>query len=179
MAIQFAVYIAVTLDGYIARTDGSFDFLAPFHGEEHGYDAFFAGVDALVIGRGTWDTVVAFPEWPYGQKRLIVCTSRAAGPRHGEELWAGTPGALAARLEREGVRRVYLDGGALIRSFLREGLVEEITLNVVPLVLGSGRPLFASGLPELAFRCVESKRLSSGLVQSRYLRGDAAIHAAP
>jgi dihydrofolate reductase len=170
MAVQFAVFIAVSLDGFIARPDGRLDWLDPFHGEEHGYGAFFAGVDALVIGRGTYDTVVAFPEWPYGDKRLIVCTSRAADPRHGEELWSGPPRALAERLEREGVRRVYIDGGALIRSFLREGLIDELTINLVPLILGSGLPLFAGDLPEIKLRFVESKSLPSGIVQIRYQR---------
>src|SRR5207302_1837105 len=120
MAIRFAVFIAVSLDGFIARADGSLDWLDPFHGEDHGYAPFFAGVDALVIGRGTYDTVLDFPEWPYGGKRVIVCTTRPASPRHGEELWSGPPGALAERLDREGVRRVYLDGGALIRRFLHQ-----------------------------------------------------------
>jgi len=168
MAVRFAVFIAVSLDGFIARADGALDWLDPFHGEDHGYGAFFAGVDALVIGRGTYDTVVGFPEWPYGEKRVIVCTSRAAEPRHGEELWSGPPRALAERLEREGVRRVYLDGGALIRSFLREGLVDELTIDVVPIILGSGRPLFASVLPEMPLRLVETKSYPSGLVQIRY-----------
>ena len=170
MAIRFAVFIAVSLDGFIARADGSLDWLDPFHGEDHGYGPFFAGVDALVIGRGTYDTVLDFPEWPYGGKRVIVCTTRPASPRHGEELWSGPPGALAERLDREGVRRVYLDGGALIRSFLREGLVDEFTIDLVPLVLGSGRPLFAGGLPEIPLRLVDSRSYPSGLVQIRYRR---------
>src|SRR4051812_48919511 len=110
MEVRFAVFMAVTLDGYIARADGSIDFLAPFHDEEHGYASFFAGVDALVIGRGTYDTVLAFPEWPYGRKRVIVCTTRPSAPAHGEEMWSGPPRQLADRLGREGVRRVYLDG---------------------------------------------------------------------
>src|SRR6266850_722018 len=105
MAVRFAVFIAVSLDGFIARADGALDWLDPFHGEDHGYGAFFAGVDALVIGRGTYDTVVGFPEWPYGEKRVIVCTSRAAEPRHGEELWSGPPRALAERLEQRGFLR--------------------------------------------------------------------------
>jgi dihydrofolate reductase len=170
MAIRFAVFIATSLDGFIARADGSLDWLDPFHGEEHGYGAFFAGVDAVVIGRGTYETVLGFPEWPYGAKRLIVFTTRPASPRHGEELWSGPPSVLAERLDREGVRRVYLDGGALIRSFLREGMVDELTIDVIPLVLGAGRPLFASGLPETPLRLVESKSFPSGLVQIRYLR---------
>jgi dihydrofolate reductase len=170
LAVRFAVFIAVSLDGFIARADGGLDWLDPFHGEDHGYGPFFAGVDALVIGRGTYDTVLGFPEWPYGGKRLIVCTAHPASPRHGEELWSGPPRALAERLDREGVRRVYLDGGALIRSFLREGLVDEISINVVPVILGGGIPLFASGLPEIPLRFVESKSYPSGLVQIRYQR---------
>ncbi len=171
MEVRFAVFIAVSLDGFIARPDGGIEWLRPFESEEHGYGAFFAGVDALVIGRGTYETVLGFPSWPYGGKRVIVCTSRPANPAHGEELWSGPPRALAERLDREGVRRVYLDGGALIRSFLREGLpVDELTINVVPLILGAGRPLFASGLPELPLRLLEAKTFPSGLVQLRYAR---------
>jgi len=168
MEIRFAVFIAVSLDGYIARPDGSIDFLAPFHDEEHGYGAFFAGIDALVIGRGTYDTVLGFPEWPYGKKRVIVCTTRPPPATHGEEMWSGSPRELAERLDREGLRRVYLDGGVLVRGFLREGLVDELTINIIPLILGAGRPLFTSGLPDMSLRLLEAKSFSSGVVQLRY-----------
>jgi dihydrofolate reductase len=170
MEVRFAVFIAVSLDGYIARPDGSIDWLAPFHDEEHGYAAFFAGIDALVIGRGTYDTVLSFPEWPYGKKRVIVCTTRPLPAAHGEEMWSGPPRELAERLDREGVRRVYLDGGALVRGFLREGLVDEWAINVIPLFLGAGRPLFASGLPEIPLRLLEAKSFPSGVVQLRYAK---------
>ena len=126
--------------------------------------------EMLLLPLITYDTVLGFPEWPYGGKRLIVCTAHPASPGHGEEFWSGPLGALAERLDREGIRRVYLDGGALIRSFLREGLVDELTIDVIPLILGSGRPLFASGLPEVLLRFVESKSYPSGLVQIRYQR---------
>jgi dihydrofolate reductase len=170
MSIRFAVFVGTSLDGFIARPDGDIAWLRPWESEEHGYAAFFAGVDALVIGRGTYETVLGFPDWPYGDKRVIVCTSRPASAAHGEELWSGSPRALAERLEGEGVRRVYVDGGALIRSFLREGLVDELAVNVVPLLLGSGRPLFGEGVPELRLRLVEAKTFPSGLVQLRYVR---------
>ncbi|HME89812.1 MAG TPA: dihydrofolate reductase family protein [Myxococcaceae bacterium] len=170
MQVRFTVFIAISLDGFIARPDGGLDWLERFHDEEHGYGMFFDGVDAVVLGRGTYDTVLGFPAWPYGGKRVIVCTSRPARPAHGEELWSGPPRALAERLDREGFRRVYLDGGALIRSFLREGLVHELTIDVVPLVLGAGRPLFASGLPELPLRLQDARSFPSGLVQLRYAR---------
>jgi len=170
MQIRFAVFIATSLDGFIARPDGGLDWLDRFHDEDHGYQSFFASVDALVIGRGTYDTVLGFSSWPYAGKRVIVCTSRPANPSRGEELWSGSPRTLAERLDREGVRRVYLDGGALIRSFLREGLVDELTVDVVPLVLGAGRPLFASGLPEVPLRLLGTTAFPSGLVQLRYVR---------
>jgi len=170
MEVRFAVFIAVSLDGYIARADGSIDFLAPFHDEEHGYGAFFAGVDALVIGRGTYDTVLGFPEWPYGGKRVIVATTRPVPASHGEEMWSGSPRELAGRLDREGVRRVYLDGGALVRGFLREDLVDEMAINVIPILLGSGRPLFSSGLPEMPLRLLDARSFPSGVVQLRYAR---------
>jgi dihydrofolate reductase len=168
METRFLVFIATSLDGFIARTDGGIDWLKPFEGEDHGYFTFFASVDALVIGRGTYETVLGFPEWPYGDKHVIVCTNRPASPAHGEEIWSGTVRALAERLDRERVRSVYVDGGALVRSFLHEGLIDEMTVNVIPLLLGAGRPLFASGIPELPLRLVEAKSYRSGLVQMRY-----------
>jgi dihydrofolate reductase len=170
MNVRFAVFIAASLDGYVARPDGGLDWLAPFEGEEHGYLEFLAGVDALVIGRGTYDTVLGFPEWPYRGKRVIVCTRRALAARHGEEFWAGSPRALAERLDGEGVRRVYLDGGALISSFLRESLVEEMSIHLIPVLLGAGIRLFGAGFPEMGWRLLEAKSYPSGLVQLRYAR---------
>jgi dihydrofolate reductase len=173
MRVRLAAFIAVSVDGFIARQDGRIDWLDPFHDEDHGYGAFFASVDTLVIGRGTYETVLGFPAWPYGDKRVIVCTTRPASPTHGEELWSGPVRALAEKLDREGARRVYLDGGELIRGFLREGLVDELTIDVVPLVLGAGRPLFGSGLPELPLKLLEAKSFPSGLVQLRYARASS------
>ena len=170
MACRFAVFIAVSLDGYIARENGGIDWLDPYHGEEHGYDEFFASVDALVIGSGTYETVLGFPSWPYGNKRVVVCTRQTTTARHGEQIWSGSPRALVELLERDGVAKVYLDGGALIRSFVKEGLVDEMTINVIPLVLGAGRPLFASGLPEVPLRLVQTRGFASGVVQMSYTR---------
>jgi methyltransferase (TIGR00027 family) len=173
VSVRFCVFLAASLDGFIARPDDGLDWLEPFHGEEHGYQAFFDSVDALVLGRGTYDTVLAFPEWPYGPKRLIVCTRRPATPAHGEEIWNGTPRDLAAKLDREGVRKVYLDGGKLIRAFFREGLVHEMTISAIPIVLGDGIPLFERGLPERLLTLRETKSFASGLVQTRYEVGEA------
>ena len=170
---RVAVYIATSVDGFIAREDGSLDWLERVQaaGEDYGYGAFMDAVGALVLGRATWDTVVGFGEWPYAGKRVVVLTHRPLDASHGEEVHAGALAPLLDRLGAEGVGRVYLDGGVAIRHGLAEGLVDELTLSVVPVVLGGGRALFGPGLPTLDLRCVEARRFPSGLVQSRYERG--------
>lgn len=167
---RFAVFIATSLDGFIARTDGAIDWLdlVMREGEDYGYQAFMDGVDALVVGRTTYDTVLGFPEWPYAGKRVVVLTTRPTAPRAGEAFFAGPPEALCARLGREGVRRVYVDGGKVIGQFLAAGLVDELTISIVPILLGSGIPLFASGGAERRLALVESRAFPSGLVQFRY-----------
>jgi len=163
-----AAFLAMSLDGYIARADGRFDFLDPFHGEDHGYEPFFAGVDALLVGRATWEVVAAFPEWPYGDKRVAVLTHRPLPGRHGELALAGPPGEALARLGAEGVRRVYVDGGSVVSQVYAAGLLDELTISVVPLVLGDGIRLFQPPLPERRLALVGSESYRSGLVQLRY-----------
>lgn len=169
---RVAVYIATSLDGCIARADGSLDWLERVQaaGEDNGYGAFMDAVDALVLGRTTWDTVVGFGEWPYAAKRVVVLTHRPLDAAHGEAAHAGALLPLLERLGAEGVRRVYLDGGVAIRQGLAEGVVDELTLSVVPVLLGGGIGLFGPGLPPLDLRWVEARRFPSGLVQSRYER---------
>jgi len=164
------VFIATSLDGFIARRDGGIDWLSIVEtpGEDYGYARFFADVDALILGRGTYDTVLAFPAWPYGDKRCIVLTHGSRESRHGERFHAGALGPLLEALHAAGVRRIYVDGGAVIRSFLREGLIDDITLSIVPILLGDGIPLFDASVPTRRLRLVASQGFPSGLVQLRY-----------
>lgn len=166
--MQCSVFIATSLDGFIARRDGSLDWLKIVEqpGEDYGYAKFAATVDTLVMGRGTYDVVVGFPEWAYAGKRVIVLTHRPGEARHGEEFFAGSVEELAARLERDGVRRVYVDGGIVIQQFLAAKLVDDLTISVIPVLLGDGLPLFAHSEAALALEGVE--RWPSGLVQLRY-----------
>ena len=108
---RVAVYIATSVDGFIAREDGSHDWLERVQaaGEDYGYGAFMDAVGALVLGRATWDTVVGFGEWPYAGKRVVVLTHRPLDASHGEEVHAGALAPLLDRLGAEGVGRVYLD----------------------------------------------------------------------
>jgi dihydrofolate reductase len=170
---RFSVYIALSVDGYIARADGSLDWLSIVErpGEDYGYSSFFETVDVLVVGRSTYETALGFPAWPYAGKRCIVLTHRPASPHHGEEFFAGDPAALAEKLGREGARRVYVDGGQVIRQFLAARLVDDLTLSIIPIVLGAGSRLFTGVEPEQRLVLEDVQSFPAGLVQLRYRVG--------
>lgn len=164
-----AVFIATSIDGYIARGDGSLDWLELVHrqGEDYGYQRFFDSVDALVIGRATYEFVRAIGQWPYGDKRCVVMTHRRFEPLAGETFFAGTPKTLLAKLQRQRVKRVYVDGGAVISQFLAARLIDELTISTVPVTLGHGVRLFQGGA-EQHFKVLRSKAYESGLVQTTW-----------
>jgi dihydrofolate reductase len=170
MRPRCSVFIATSLDGFIARRDGSIDWLSLVEapGEDYGYARFFADVDALVLGRRTYDTVRGFPAWPYGGKRCVVLTHNPPEARHGEQFHAGPPLPLLEQLHADGVRRVYVDGGAVIQQFLRDDLIDDITLSIIPLLLGDGIRLFDGGGPAKRLRLEASQSFPTGLIQIRY-----------
>jgi dihydrofolate reductase len=164
------VFIATSVDGFIARTDGGIDWLSIVErpGEDYGYTRFFSSIDALIVGRRTYDVALGFPAWPYDGKRCVVLTHDPPPARHGERFHTGAPAPLLAALHAEGVRRVYVDGGAVIRLFLGEDLIDDLTLSIVPIVLGGGIPLFDASVPSRALRLAASQAFPSGLVQLSY-----------
>ena len=141
--------MATSLDGYVARSDGRLDWLMKqkTEGEDHGYDAFMASVDGLVMGRGSFDNALTFGEWPY-QKSIVVMSSTLTDADIPEELQtrvrlsSQTPELLMQELDSEGWKRAYVDGGKIVQSFLRAGLISDITLTHVPILIGEGLPLF-------------------------------------
>jgi dihydrofolate reductase len=165
---RYSVFIATSLDGYIARPDGAIDWLQIVHpvDDSHGYPAFFASIDTIVVGRGTYDTANAFEEWPYAGKRVIVMTRRALEPRHGEEVFAGSIAELVPRLA--GATRVYVDGGKIVQQFLAANLVDDVTISVIPIVLGAGIRLFEGGEGEHRLDLESHQTWPTGLVQLRY-----------
>jgi dihydrofolate reductase len=167
-----SVFIASSLDGYIARPDGTFDFLSVVErpNEDYGFAEFFGTIDALVIGRNTYETALGFPEWPYAGKRCIVLTHREAPSVHGEQFFAGEPQALLEQLALAGAQRLYVDGGAVIREFLAHDLIDDLTLSVIPLLLGRGVALFGNEVPEQRLALESCQAYESGLVQLRYAR---------
>lgn len=169
--MQVSVYIAVSADGYIARADGAIDWLASVErgDEDYGFKAFFDSVDTLVMGRKTYDTVLGFNDWPYAGKRCVVVTSNAPNqPRHGEECFAGDLSGLFERLESEGAKRVYVDGGSVIAQALEAKRVDDMTLSLIPVLLGQGRPLAPSLGQDVMLELVGHEAFESGLVQLVY-----------
>lgn len=172
MRPRCSVFIATSLDGFIARRDGSLDWLTPFQtpGEDYGYARFAESVDTLVIGRKTYDVVLGFGDtaWPYTGKRVVVLTHRAVEGSHGEETHAGDVAELVERLARDGAKRIYVDGGAVVQQFLTAGLVDDLTVSIIPLLLGEGVPLFGKTEHDIGLRLVDSRSYSTGLVQLEY-----------
>ena len=167
-----SVFIGTSVDGFIARLNGSFDFLPEGGGEPHGYNEFFASVDALVIGRKTFEVVLAFPEWPYGDKRVVVLSTRKLDlskvPAGRVEQMQGSPREIVSKLEGRGIRHMYVDGGVTVQRFLREGAIQRLIITRVPVLIGEGIPLFGSLPRDIRLRHLATRHYPSGLVQSEY-----------
>jgi dihydrofolate reductase len=167
-----SVFVGTSLDGFIARHNGQFDFLPEGGGEPHGYTEFFASVDALVIGHNTYKTVEAFPQWPYGDKRVIVLSTkpldfsklRGANIEH----MSGPPHEIVAQLEARGIQHIYVDGGITVQQFLRAGLLRRLIITRVPVLLGQGIPLFGPLARDVHLKHIATRHYASGLVQSEY-----------
>jgi len=169
--VKASVFIATSLDGFIARANGDIDWLPPGGGEEHGYDAFMATVDALVIGRKTYETVLTFDTWPYGKKPVYVLSTHELAPALPGavvERLSGAPTEIVAQLAGRGVGHVYVDGGITIQGFLQAGLIQRLIITRIPVLLGAGIPLFGALDRDLALRHVGTRQYASGLVQSEY-----------
>lgn len=179
MKISCHAFIATSLDGFIASVDGSIDWLEQANvriptGEDCGYQSFFKRMDCLILGRKTFETVMKFPQWPYGDKRVIVMSrsgisSAASASAIGTvEFSDHSLRPLLTRLETQGAKNVYVDGGALIRSFLDEGLLTEITITRIPILIGNGISLFGETSKDVHLKLIESRHWNFGFVQDRY-----------
>jgi dihydrofolate reductase len=170
--MKASVFVGTSLDGFIARADGAFDFLPAGGGEEHGYQAFIATVDALVIGRNTYDVVLAFETWPYEKKPVFVLSSRPLAPApEGAvvEQMSGDPADILSRLAARGIQHIYVDGGITVQRFLRAGLIQRLIITRVPVLIGEGIPLFGATGRDISLEHVATRSFASGLVQSEYI----------
>ena len=169
--MKASVFIGTSLDGFIARSNGDLDFLPPGGGEPHGYDEFMATVDALVIGRKTFETVLAFDTWFYGEKPVFVLSTHPLAPAPlgaVVERMSGDPAEIVSQLEARGIGHVYVDGGITIQRFLQAGLIQRLIITRVPVLIGEGIPLFGALPHDIRLLHVATRHYQSGLVQSEY-----------
>lgn len=177
MGKKVSVYVATSLDGFIARSDGGLDWLNEANadvpdGEDLGFQAFIDSVDALIMGRKTFEQVLSFGAWPYGRTPVVVLS------RNSLSFPPGVPDTvthsseplrdLLKRLSDGGVEHVYVDGGTTIQGFLSEGLVDEITVTVIPVILGGGIPLFGSLEHDINLTHLRTTAFDFGFVQTTY-----------
>ena len=169
--MRATVFVGASVDGFIARVDGGLDWLPPGGGEGHGYEELMTSVDALVIGRNTFETVLSFDSWPYGAKPVFVLSTRPlpeAPAAARVERMSGAPAEIVSSLDARGIAHVYLDGGETIQRFLRAGLVQRLVITRVPVLIGRGIPLFGAIPHDIPLRHVATRHFPSGLVQSEY-----------
>ncbi|WP_071796414.1 dihydrofolate reductase family protein [Natronohydrobacter thiooxidans] len=170
------VFIATSLDGFIARADGDIEWLVGRptpEGEDFGYAAFIAGIGAIVMGRQSFDKVSGFPEWPYPVPVVVMSRSPDAvkvpeALRNKVRVTSATPLNLLRELDQQGVRRVYVDGGQVVRAFLDNGLIRRIIVTLIPVLLGQGRPLWGHDAREVELDLVKVQHFSNGFVGIEY-----------
>jgi dihydrofolate reductase len=167
-----SVFVGTSLDGFIARPNGAFDFLPADGGEPHGFEEFLASVDAVVMGRNTFETVLRLQPWPYGDKRIVVLSNRpldlSITSGSAIEQMAGPPEQIVSQLAACGIQHIYVDGGITIQRFLRAGLIQRLTITRVPVLIGEGIPLFGSLPHDVQLRHIATRHYPSGLVSSEY-----------
>jgi dihydrofolate reductase len=179
--MKVSIFIAVSLDGYIARQDGSLDWLDTANtrvpaGEDCGYGKFIASVDVLIMGRKSFEKVLSFGGWHYGELPVVVWSRQGVEiPSHLQKTVScssESPQALLQRLAQAGHRHAYVDGGVTIQSFLHAGLVNELTITTIPVLLGEGIPLFAPTLqgqaPSQWLRLLQCQRFPFDFVQTHW-----------
>ena len=169
------VYVGTSLDGFIARKDGDIDWLVKYQNKEvqDSYHEFIGRIDAMVIGRGTFEKVITFPEWPYEKKVFVLSNSLKQIPYKLNEkatLLAMKPSDLLNYLSGQGFSNLYIDGGKVIQSFLKEDLIDELIITKVPELIGTGIPLFGYLDKDLRFEHISTNIYSDGLVKSHYKR---------
>ena len=170
--MKISVFVGTSVDGFIARANDDLDFLPPGGGEPHGYAEFMESVDAIVIGRRTFEKVLTLGPWAYGKKRVVVLSSRpldlSVAVGGVVEQMGGPPAQIVSQLAATGAHHLYIDGGKTIQEFLRAGLIQRLIITRVPVLIGKGIPLFGSLPHDIRLQHVATRHYSSGLVQSEY-----------
>ncbi|MCH9621705.1 MAG: putative protein YyaP [Chlamydiia bacterium] len=167
---KILIYIACSIDGFIARQDGSIDWLEEGHtgNEDYGFKKFMKSVDAVIMGKNTYEVISKFDEWPYPDKKVIVLSSSLNKIRKEAKVYNKQLDNLLNTLHTEGINHVWVDGGITLSKFINDGLIDEITITKIPVILGSGIPLFNSIKKEQRIDLINAQSYPSGLVQLKY-----------
>ena len=167
------IYIATSLDGFIADKNDNLDWLPAPEGADFGFDAFMQSIDAIVMGKNTFNMVLSFGiEWPYNKPVFVVSSTLKTIPEALEgkvSLVQGNPSELVKQLNAQGYEKLYIDGGVTIQNFLKENLIDEMIITTIPILLGGGKPLFAELNERQQFKCVEPKVIN-GMVQNHFIK---------
>lgn len=170
------LYTAVSLDGYIARADGSVEWLSEYDsdGEDFDYVDFYRSIDCLVMGANTYRQVRSFGEWPYAGKKTFVFSSQESPAGSIDvEFVSGRVRPVLKRIETLRFKKIWLVGGRkLVWSFCEEALIDEFILTIIPILLGEGIPLFSPGCDEVNLQLIQTRKYPGGLVQLHYQKRD-------
>lgn len=174
--MKASIFVATSIDGFIAREKGAIDWLSSGEnrrsGEDYGYKEFINSVDAIVMGRNTYEQVLSFSSWPYGKKPVVVLSTREVTiPEKIEKTVSSmnaAPQQVVRRLSEWGYKHLYIDGGKTIQNFLKDGLIQELIITMVPILIGSGIPLFGSLSHDVHLEHVATRQFDDGLVQCKY-----------
>ncbi len=177
MSIKNSIFIATSLDGYIADKNGGIDWLHSIPNPDNndmGYVEFISGIDALVMGRTTFETVIGFDvPWPYDKPVFVLSNKLKEIPESHQGkayLVKGTLTEILDQIHQKGYQRLYIDGGTTIRNFLKEDLIDEMILTTIPMLLGGGSSLFTELPSELKFELMETKTFLNQIPQNHYKR---------
>ena len=172
MARQAILYIATSLDGYIAKPNDNLDFLSIVEkeGEDYGYADFAKTVDTVIMGRKTYDWIMKYaPEFYHDDKTSFIIT-RTARPNIGNtNFYTGNIKELILRLKSESGPNIFIEGGAeIVHELLKENLIDEFVISIIPILVGDGIKLFKDGRPEQELKLISTKQFDTGLVQLHY-----------
>ncbi|HKV62327.1 MAG TPA: dihydrofolate reductase family protein [Candidatus Acidoferrum sp.] len=163
--------LGISLDGYIARPDGAVDFL--FMPKDYSMGPFFATIDTAILGRKTYDDALKMGG-SFGDSKMksyVFSHSQPPGERSGVTFVNEPPKSFVERLRKQRGKNIWLmGGGELARDFLKDDVVDELYIGVVPVLIGEGRPLFPSGFPQREFTLLENKTFSRGMIALKYAR---------
>ncbi len=172
--MHIAYYVAASVDGFIGPPDGSLNWLAPFEGgaEDYGYAKFFASVDAVLLGRRTYEQSLGFGKWPYeGRHCWVFSRQKLKTTVPDVTMTMESPREVVRQMKAQKLRRAWLvGGGELAGAFRAEGLIWEYIISVIPVMLGKGIQLFGGNGAQEALTLVESQRYASGIIQLRYVK---------